>query len=142
MIQTILCISTSAAYSNETHRCTVTSAAEPVKNAVPSWSQKIPDTKKRFELVLFNTGELNGKPIIVPTAVYDRETGLVWELAPDAAEVIWSVAKTICYNKIRGERKGWRLSTIEEVSSLVDPTAIGNRRNGNILNWRKKLITM
>ena len=54
--------------------------------------------------------------------VLDLETGIVWERAPVKVTNQWSKALIHCYNKtIVGGRKGWRLPTIEELASLVDP---------------------
>ncbi len=52
----------------------------------------------------------------------DRETGLVWEAAPDTDTNIWANALRRCYDLEIGNRKGWRLPTIEELASLVDPS--------------------
>ena len=54
--------------------------------------------------------------------VFDKETGLVWERSPTQDKKIWDVAILHAYTKARGGRKGWRLPTIEELLSLVDPT--------------------
>jgi hypothetical protein len=55
-------------------------------------------------------------------AVLDKETGLVWEKAPDTAGKASFNAVFGCYNKVVGGRFGWRLPTIEELSTLVDPS--------------------
>jgi hypothetical protein len=73
----------------------------------PTWSQKLP-AADRFELVL------GGK------AVLDKETGLVWEQAPEANQAVWVSACSNCQNKEVSNRKGWRLPTVEELASLVD----------------------
>jgi uncharacterized protein DUF1566 len=62
-------------------------------------------------------------PALDGGAILDRETGLVWEQAPDTATVQWVNAPFVCYAKTVGGRKGWRLPAVEELSSLVDPNA-------------------
>jgi hypothetical protein len=76
----------------------------------PSWSKKITDASKRFETVLDGA------------AVLDKETGLVWEKSPDTTTRTWADAIVYAYQKTVGGRKGWRLPTVEELASLVDPT--------------------
>ncbi len=80
----------------------------------PSWYQKLAcdskDNCSRFEVVLDGAG------------VLDHETGLVWEKSPEIIEMLWSDASSYCYNKVLGGRKGWRLPTIEELLTLVDPS--------------------
>lgn len=89
------------------------SAVDAVGNPVPttptppSWSQKLP-AAERFVLVLDGA------------AVLDRETGLVWEKAPDATSRTWLAAVNYCTQKIVGNRGGWRLPTVDELASLVD----------------------
>src|SRR5262245_423591 len=56
-------------------------------------------------------------------AVFDRETGRVWELSPRPRNLNWFDALELCYALEvggRNRRKGWRLPTIEELASLVD----------------------
>lgn len=72
----------------------------------PIWSQKLP-ASERFELVMGGA------------AVLDKETGLVWEKSPTAGWRNWYSATSVCYRLTKGERKGWRLPTIAELSSLV-----------------------
>ena len=55
--------------------------------------------------------------------VLDKETGLVW--ARDAnllGSNDWLGSNTLCRELELGNRSGWRLPTVEEISSLVDPT--------------------
>jgi len=55
-------------------------------------------------------------------AVLDKETGLVWERSPAMdKKASWNAAIVYSYTKVVGHRKGWRLPTIEELLSLVDP---------------------
>jgi len=54
--------------------------------------------------------------------VLDRETGLIW--ARDAnliGQRNWLDANTLCRELVLGNRAGWRLPSVEELSSLVDP---------------------
>ena len=77
----------------------------------PTWSQKL-DASERFELVL--GGE----------AVLDKETGLVWAKNANivAATKTWQNAMNCCRLISIANRRGWRLPTVEELTSLVDTT--------------------
>jgi hypothetical protein len=86
----------------------------------PTWDQTLQcDTTAcpRFQLVLGGAG------------VLDKETGLVWEQAPSQASTTWLDALAACQNKNVGNRKGWRLPTVEELASLLDPTMVPPQAN-------------
>ena len=79
--------------------------------AEPSWSQKLPAATRFVVLLDWNS-----------EAVLDRETGLVWEKSPQTSGLdTWEQARSRCLNKIAGGRKGWRLPSILELTSLVEP---------------------
>jgi hypothetical protein len=77
----------------------------------PTWSLKL-DSPDRFELVLDDSAAL------------DKETGLVWALAPSTSPMFhtWWGAWEYCltYRSRFGKRMGWRLAKIEELYSLLD----------------------
>ncbi len=78
----------------------------------PSWHQIIP-AAQRFVLVM--GGE----------AILDKETGLVWEKSPSNLTKHWAQAIEYCTDKIKGGRKGWRLPSVEELESIIDPVQSG-----------------
>ena len=75
----------------------------------PTWSQKLP-AAERFVLVLDGA------------AVLDKETGLVWEQSPGTNTYSWLSSQIHCIDNTVANRKGWRLPSIEELSSLIDST--------------------
>jgi hypothetical protein len=77
--------------------------------AAPSWHQVLP-AANRFVLVMGDE------------AVLDRETGLVWQRDTGSTVRNWYAALSYCYSLSLGGRKGWRPPTVEELSSLVDPS--------------------
>jgi hypothetical protein len=79
--------------------------------STPSWDQTFPSAQ-RF-MVLTNFGS---------AAVLDRETGLVWERTPDTNAVVWGVAIGACTARTTGGRKAWRLPSVHELASLIDPS--------------------
>jgi Protein of unknown function (DUF1566) len=83
-----------------------------------SWSRKINNARERFEVL----HQFNDE------AVLDRETQLVWERAPQDPFLpgTFSVAVADCYARIAGGRMGWRLPTVEELTSLLVETPTSN----------------
>ena len=79
--------------------------------AQPSWDQTLPATTRY--IVLSNMGG---------NAVLDQETGLVWEQSPSTSGFAWEDAQTHCNQLTTGGRLGWRLPTLQELTSLADPT--------------------
>ncbi len=92
----------------------------------PAWYQTLPlPSDQRFLLVMQDK------------AVLDRETGLVWEKSPlhpcvqtfctqyEVGTRSWNDAREHCMNSTVGGRMGWRLPTIEELASLLDPNNPG-----------------
>ena len=78
-----------------------------------SWSQAL--SLKRFQLLsAFNND-----------AVLDKETGLVWEQAPHAQATPSGAAQLYCAQLTVGNRRGWRLPSIQELESLLD-TSMAN----------------
>jgi hypothetical protein len=79
--------------------------------AMPAWDQKLAAAPRFVVLLDWNS-----------QAVLDRNTGLVWEQAPAATLQNWQSASLNCINKNVGGRKGWRLPSMPELASLVDPS--------------------
>jgi hypothetical protein len=77
----------------------------------PAWSIKIQGADRFVVLADFNDA-----------AVLDRETGLVWEKIQIPDMYDWYTANSHCYNRGAGvgKRMGWRLPTVEELTSLMD----------------------
>jgi hypothetical protein len=84
--------------------------------AVPSWDQTIACTASascpRF-VVLSNMNN---------DAVLDRETGLVWQKSPTDVKPEGRFAQETCSQLAIGDRQGWRLPTLPELQSLVQPS--------------------
>ena len=76
-----------------------------------NWSKKLPSASRFTVLSAFGDA-----------AVRDDETGLVWEKTLETSEVSWADARAACADKDVGGRKGWRLPSISELASLVDPS--------------------
>src|SRR4051812_39862727 len=82
----------------------------------PAWDETLPASTRFIVLTNMNS-----------QAVLDRETGLVWERTPDLTLPTgltrkWVDAHVICNIKTVGNRQGWRLPTVHELASLIDPS--------------------
>jgi hypothetical protein len=108
-----------------------TTAAGPYY-AMPAWDQKLQcDTTAcpRFT-VLSDWLGLIPSPVHLgiprkktgSVAFLDQETGLVWELEPSTDMYTWEEAQQHCNQLTKGGRMGWRVPSVQELGSLVDPT--------------------
>src|SRR6267143_7081264 len=91
-------------------------AVPPVKEdalagVTQNWDKNLPSAS-RFT-VLTNFGG---------AAVRDNNTGLVWEQAPDSTTRVWADALAYCLNKNVEGTRGWRLPSVVELVSLIDPS--------------------
>jgi hypothetical protein len=86
--------------------------------ATPSWDQSFPASTRFVVLTNFNNA-----------AVLDRETGLVWERSPSTSafrivlppgQFGGSTAWERCVGLSIANHMGWRVPTIQELTSLMD----------------------
>lgn len=82
-----------------------------VSELTQNWDKKLPSASRFTILSVFGDA-----------AVRDDETGLVWEKTLETTELSWTNARAACADKDVGGRKGWRLPSISELASLVDPS--------------------
>ena len=99
---------------------TKSSGAGTEDNHALRWDQVLPVSQRFVILQAFNSD-----------AVLDKETGLVWEKSPQTTAVSSANVRLTCANKAVGGRKGWRLPSLTELSSL--PTIGRGRRMRKIL---------
>jgi len=76
-----------------------------------SWSAALPASERFVVLAAFNN-----------EAVLDRNTGLVWEQRPQHDFRFWASAQYECLNARTGGQMGWRMPSISELTSLMDPS--------------------
>jgi hypothetical protein len=80
--------------------------------ATPSWDQQLPASTRFIVLLNWNS-----------EAVLDRETGLVWEKAPGPFTNTFELADAfLCNDRNIGGRMGWRIPSVWELLTLVDPS--------------------
>jgi hypothetical protein len=84
---------------------------DPHAGLTQNWDKVLPAAERFVILTAFTSD-----------AVLDKSTGLVWETSPQLAAAKWSVARFTCINKTVGGQKGWRLPSIPELTSLIDPS--------------------
>lgn len=80
-----------------------------------SWDELIPNAANRFKVLSAFDNQ----------AVLDKETGLVWQRTPEAS-FSWYMARNICATTTTGNRRGWRLPSVHELNSLIDPLSMTN----------------
>jgi len=65
--------------------------------------------------------------IVFPGAVMDKNTGLVWDQSPmvvPTGPTSWTSARELCLNRTVGGTRGWRLPSVGELTSLIDPSLL------------------
>ena len=78
-----------------------------------SWNRHLtttgadPCNTQRFDCMLFDQ------------AVLDKETGLVWQRDASQPQSAWGTAVEYCIQNALGARRGWRLPTADELTSLA-----------------------
>jgi Protein of unknown function (DUF1566) len=88
------------------------SAPADLSGVTQNWDKNLP-TGQRFAVL----------SAFANAAVLDKNTGLVWEKAPDTTiKTTWPVANTYCVNRTVGSTAGWRLPSVFELMSLLDLT--------------------
>ena len=85
---------------------------DPFAGVTKNWDKNLPSDSRFTVLTDFGGA-----------AVRDNNTGLVWEQAPDSTAAIqWAPALSYCINKNVGGTRGWRLPSVAELASLIDPS--------------------
>jgi len=75
-----------------------------------NWDKNLPSSSRFTILPAFNN-----------EAVQDNNTGLVWERNPSGGGPNWADTAPFCLQKQIGGTMGWRLPSIVELRSLMDP---------------------
>lgn len=91
----------------------------------PVWDQKLDSTNGSAVVGREGCDSDRFSCLWGDTVVRDNETGLVWERSPLATTHTWVLARSECTSRTVGGRIGWRLPSVHELASLVDPTNPG-----------------
>jgi hypothetical protein len=98
------------------------SMKEPIWNIMQNGSSQPVDWvdhKPNSRFAIYNPGNSTNPS---DDLVFDKETGLIWPRdANKIGQYNWLDANTLCRHFELGNRSGWRLPTVEELSSLIDP---------------------
>jgi hypothetical protein len=86
-------------------------SATGLSGVTQNWDKNLPSASRFTVLAAFGGA-----------AVRDNNTGLVWEQAPNATSKNWRDATAYCVNKNIGGTRGWRLPSVVELASLLDPS--------------------
>ncbi len=92
---------------------------------LPAWDKQLTAigadscNTARFQCVLPDNGNPTG------AAVLDRETGLVWTRVPSAKMDSWSNSLSNCNGTFKGQRYGWRMPSVDELTTLLLADAPG-----------------
>lgn len=105
----------------------ITQLTAAIEGLPPAWDKILPANdgepdgcnSSRFTCVMPDANFPNG------AAVRDNETALVWERSPDLAFRTWSDALRYCANRVVGGRVGFRLPSMPELATLMDPNNPG-----------------
>ena len=83
----------------------------PFAGVTQNWDKNLPSASRFTVLSDFNN-----------EAVRDNNTGLVWQRSPDTEFRQWDPALTHCIERIIGGSFGWRLPSVVELTSILDPS--------------------
>jgi hypothetical protein len=119
----------------------------------PTWGKQY-KASERFEGLQYVCDPSPSHPVCTVGiwGALDHETGLVWELVPTNSSgpgIDWADAQSTCSTKEVGGRYGWRVPTVEELSSLIDPRESGPalpdghpfNLGGNPIYWTATTLT-